>query len=153
MVLLAGCGSAHSGNAGHAGHAGGGGPVRAWCPAIAGLTSARATDLTGKADTYRRVAAVNARYGPEVLRKCHGVVSVGVSTVGCVRPQSHTCTPATRTESDYVLAVGVKTRADLPPGPLFLHGVRLVFQVTGPITLADAAGTSRSHLRTRPVRR
>jgi hypothetical protein len=122
-VGLAACGSSDSGRAG-----------RSWCPQIPELTADRKTDLTGKANTYSRVAAINGRYGSSILRRCRGVVGVGVSTYRVLRQRKRNLGPPARaTETDYVLLVNVKAASDLPDGPLFLEGVPLVFRVSGEI--------------------
>jgi hypothetical protein len=108
----------------------------AWCSALPALTTDRRTDLTGKANTFQRVQAVQERYGDALLR-CPGVTGHGIGKVKDSKAVNDPAVPPERAatishaEKDHLISVCLLSRRHRPERHLFLEGVRLEFDVTG----------------------
>jgi hypothetical protein len=103
----------------------------AWCPKLTILSEGR-EKAPGHRATSAHVDAINARYQRAILRNCPGLVSVGVSDAAIIRAEAQGkrhLPPASKLHES-VIIVGVKSKKDLPHSPVFLRGVRLLFQVT-----------------------
>lgn len=134
VVVLAGCGSARHEGPGPSPRPGGSSPQ--WCRALHAISDDPSTDQTGKANTYEHVKLIKQRY-TEQLRQCPGVTGFGSTTVPVFRAMQQRKSrplpgpgPAAK---DWAILVTLLKQTDLPPKPLFLDGVPLLFHVSGPI--------------------
>jgi hypothetical protein len=101
-----------------------------WCSEIPGLSSDRASDLTGRANDDQRVDAVRARYCRAFMR-LPGVVSFGKTRLSVWSRRMGAQAPVSAGVLDGALIVGVLDDSYLPGEPLFIEGVPVVVRVTG----------------------
>jgi hypothetical protein len=108
-----------------------------WCPAVKGITDDPAGDLTGRANDEARVLRIKTSIEWSLI-KCPGVVGVGVTIAeygeamargGEIRP-----TKVAADDKTYVIQLSITEARYMPKtNPLFFDGVRLYFDLSGPI--------------------
>jgi hypothetical protein len=111
--------------------------AKAWCSAVPALTTDRGTDLTGEANTFRRVQRIKERYEESIMKRCPGVTGVGIAKVKPSEAVNDPEVPPERAKSvseaekDHLISVHLLSPRHRPERPLFLEGVPVRVMVTG----------------------
>jgi hypothetical protein len=123
--------------------------AKTWCSGLPALTTNRRTDLTGKANTFQRVQRIKDRHAKAIVERCPDVTGIGIGKMKGSKLVNDPDVPPERAkrvsdaEKDHLISIFLLSRRHRPERPLFLEGVRLRFEVTGPIRLAPSERSSR----------
>jgi hypothetical protein len=110
-------------------------PHRA-CKGLPGATEDSATDLTGQANTSRRVNRVRRRHDPAIWRYCRGVNEIGTGDLSVDRDirRGGTVTPSSVSDKDHYIEIGIERAKNLPVDRrFFLDGVPVHVKLIGTI--------------------